>query len=340
MNNISRQLNMLNSGRIRYIDYTKGFAILLMVFGHVEVCNEYIYNWIYSFHMPIFFLISGILMYVRESNNGRIKWYDLLKKRFRQLAIPYTVFCLILALYFSLLQWISGEFITMSFYMGQIFTLRGILALWFLPCYAFAEVLSAMIIQISRYLCVIPFSLFFLCYYGLNIESIYIANVVRMLLGCVMVLLGYFLQKWDVISKCPIVMALILLSIGSILSQFEGHTAMHALYLGNLFVYFITFLIMSISLFSIFKYMEIKYADSKLSHFLTFWGTNSIVVLCTHNLFLEIFRLLDYKLFNHAIRDSGLIGSVPLTILILLFEIPVVYLANHRLFFLFGRKHA
>lgn len=36
MNNISRQLNMLNSGRIRYIDYTKGFAILLM--GYVGRC--------------------------------------------------------------------------------------------------------------------------------------------------------------------------------------------------------------------------------------------------------------------------------------------------------------
>jgi fucose 4-O-acetylase-like acetyltransferase len=62
-------------GRIVWIDATKGYAISLVVFGHVlggamargwlspadGDVPKLIYDYIYSFHMPLFFLISGAL---------------------------------------------------------------------------------------------------------------------------------------------------------------------------------------------------------------------------------------------------------------------------------------
>jgi fucose 4-O-acetylase-like acetyltransferase len=62
-------------GRIVWIDATKGYAISLVVFGHVlggamargwlsEAYGDapkLIYDYIYSFHMPLFFIISGAL---------------------------------------------------------------------------------------------------------------------------------------------------------------------------------------------------------------------------------------------------------------------------------------
>jgi fucose 4-O-acetylase-like acetyltransferase len=62
-------------GRIVWIDATKGYAILLVVFGHVlggamargwlsqadGDAPKVIYDFIYSFHMPLFFLIAGAL---------------------------------------------------------------------------------------------------------------------------------------------------------------------------------------------------------------------------------------------------------------------------------------
>lgn len=47
--------------RLDYIDMAKGFAIALMVFGHTfsTYQNTPIMVWIYSFHMPLFFLTTG-----------------------------------------------------------------------------------------------------------------------------------------------------------------------------------------------------------------------------------------------------------------------------------------
>ena len=50
----------MNNIRIDWIDLTKGIAIFLMVCGHTSIPLS-ISNWIWSFHMPLFFIISGIL---------------------------------------------------------------------------------------------------------------------------------------------------------------------------------------------------------------------------------------------------------------------------------------
>ena len=51
--------------RSESIDCLKGIAILLVMFGHVQVHNQmtdpYLYDVIKSLQMPLFFLISGYL---------------------------------------------------------------------------------------------------------------------------------------------------------------------------------------------------------------------------------------------------------------------------------------
>lgn len=50
-----------NKKRILWIDYAKAFAMFFVVIGHVNSGN-YLTNWIYSFHMPLFFFLSGITL--------------------------------------------------------------------------------------------------------------------------------------------------------------------------------------------------------------------------------------------------------------------------------------
>ena len=49
----------LTKKRLNYLDYAKGIGILLVVLGHIY--NNSVKLWIYSFHMPLFFIISGYL---------------------------------------------------------------------------------------------------------------------------------------------------------------------------------------------------------------------------------------------------------------------------------------
>lgn len=60
--------------RIQWLDYAKGIGIFLVVLGHTlramvnseilesSITVNSIDRWIYAFHMPLFFLISGLLI--------------------------------------------------------------------------------------------------------------------------------------------------------------------------------------------------------------------------------------------------------------------------------------
>ena len=59
------------SKRITYLDNAKFGAILLMIFGHSMVKNSipFCRGFIYSFHMPLFFLISGCFLKITDVRN-------------------------------------------------------------------------------------------------------------------------------------------------------------------------------------------------------------------------------------------------------------------------------
>ena len=63
--------------REKYIDVAKGFGILLVVYGHViSNCDlrpdlTLIQKFIYSFHMPLFFFISGYCLGLRKDTGEK-----------------------------------------------------------------------------------------------------------------------------------------------------------------------------------------------------------------------------------------------------------------------------
>ena len=74
--------------RRKDLDFAKGIGIILMVLGHCYSAGngEILRLWFYSFHMPLFFVIPGIV------ERGRVhapSFSVLLKKRVRALLIPY-----------------------------------------------------------------------------------------------------------------------------------------------------------------------------------------------------------------------------------------------------------
>lgn len=86
-----------NNERIFWVDNAKGIAILFVVLGHVSYLPDTIHKIIYSFHMPLFFILSGIFL-----DNGIIKtpFKTFLFKKLRTLMVPFFVFGIINVLYF------------------------------------------------------------------------------------------------------------------------------------------------------------------------------------------------------------------------------------------------
>lgn len=94
--------------REKWIDLAKGIAIFLVVFGHVNLgfkenntfpsiqsIIENINFTIYSFHMPLFFSISGYLYSKTIVLNNFSSYKENIKKKIISLGVPYIIFSIL-----------------------------------------------------------------------------------------------------------------------------------------------------------------------------------------------------------------------------------------------------
>lgn len=98
----------LDNERIKWIDSCKGFATILVVLGHV-LCGyldaglfedqkrvmETISNWIYSFHMALFFSISGYVFYMAYGDDSVYK-KSKYNVKIKNLIIVYLSFSIVM----------------------------------------------------------------------------------------------------------------------------------------------------------------------------------------------------------------------------------------------------
>jgi len=85
---------MLNKQRDIAIDITKGLAIILMVIGHVLPQYHPARLWIYSFHMPLFFVLAGLTYKPKQMQ-------ELIIGSSKRLLVPFFIcvtICLLLTI--------------------------------------------------------------------------------------------------------------------------------------------------------------------------------------------------------------------------------------------------
>lgn len=137
----------MDAKRIHWIDIAKGFFIIAIVLGHI-FNSGYLRNWLFSFHIPAFFLLSGYC-FKYESSFG-----DFALKKFRTIVVPYLTFSMlsILAFYFasqiipsiqSIMECdILENVITMLYGNSKPDVMKYNSPLWFLPCLFSVTVLA------------------------------------------------------------------------------------------------------------------------------------------------------------------------------------------------------
>lgn len=95
------QVTTFKHNRIIYFDFLKSFAIFLVIWGHALqyfkttiYFEDSVYRVIYSFHMPLFMIISG---YFSVSSKSRPFWTEI-KNKVRHLLLPIIPFTLLVLL--------------------------------------------------------------------------------------------------------------------------------------------------------------------------------------------------------------------------------------------------
>lgn len=118
--------------RIEWVDVAKGFGMICVILAHVE--EQYLKLPLYTFHMPLFFFLSGYLFSIKSS------FKDFLVSKCKRILVPY--FCLggLLVLFDVYWQgrnpygypWFNPQYATRNFinllYQNRFWTL------WFIAC--------------------------------------------------------------------------------------------------------------------------------------------------------------------------------------------------------------
>lgn len=76
------------STRIEWLDIAKGIAAFLVILGHTVSNESPIRALIFSFHMPLFFILAGYTFRQKQ-------WSILLKSSLKRLALPYVLMVLV-----------------------------------------------------------------------------------------------------------------------------------------------------------------------------------------------------------------------------------------------------
>ncbi len=135
--------------RTLWIDSLKAIAIFWIYLGHFGDNGKQLYQLAFSFHIPLFFFISGIFYKRCESLSDLL---SIIRNGFTKLMIPYFAFSIISLAFFSLYNNSTfDQFKEMSLQIlpairNQIFA--G--SLWFLPCLYVMIVIYSLILLTIR----------------------------------------------------------------------------------------------------------------------------------------------------------------------------------------------
>lgn len=195
--------------RLAYIDIAKGFAMLCIIAGHFGIITAN--RFVYTFHVPLFFLISGYFL------STRLDLKTFIKKKVRQLIVPYYVagFAIIMfagiinSLLGSDLQSVIGN--TKSIFGALLYgagtphtepmAIRQIGLLWFLWALFFSLIIVRIALIFKRPGLIVA---------GVALVGIISARFIWLplsvqpaMLASLFVYLGYWAKQNDILSHTP-----------------------------------------------------------------------------------------------------------------------------------------
>ncbi|THB72644.1 MAG: hypothetical protein D6B25_16410 [Desulfobulbaceae bacterium] len=166
---------------IKEMQVARGLGILLVTFGHSEPVSEVfpaLWNLIYSFHMPLFFFMSGFFS-ARLINRN---WSREIVPSTLKLFIPYLVISISYGLIKFIVPALAKRPVVLSELPVDILFYpfhNPALFLWFLYILIFMRLISPLF-RGNRAILLLPLSLLGACYYG-NIDLFGIWGVLKYL---------------------------------------------------------------------------------------------------------------------------------------------------------------
>ncbi len=343
--------------RLDWLDVLKCIAMFAVVAGHAAngETPDTLKYYIYSFHMPLFFIISGMSFYLQTSRR-EYSLPEMFLNKCRTLLWPYLIFNLLFLplwfCYFKLFDPSAGSIpslLVAILYSNHSWSSLPISASWFLTVLFLATILLFIVMKACKGSDRLLFIICMLLGIGGYIISLF--DSVNLLypwhlstvpIASMLLMFGYLFMKhidtFDGIifrgkeksaSRALILAAWIVGAFiaGMAFARFNVKVSMSLHHYGN----FILFLGAVIA-FSLIFYILSRIIPP--FGILKFIGRNTIVYLCTHELCIIAMTVLS-PATNSFVTHYPVLAALVIFIVL----IPVAYVVERWLPFLIGRKN-
>jgi acyltransferase len=316
--------------RLGWIDYLKAVGIFLVVYGHTMGVLPPLEKWIYSFHMPLFFLVSGFLMKPERLHHGFKTFFTRATK---SIMVPYIIFSLICYLFWLVIMRNMGT--DAGEVTSVISPLLAILygtassdaiqlipiVLWFFPCLYIAHFMTYIVFKSKKiYVSIVLSGV--LVVIGLLIpRNIALPfELEDALVAQAFIMLGFLAKKKAIVDYIfkhkPYIWAVILLVFGTFIAHLNCRVDMRSSWYGNFGYFFCSSISITLGLAALFSKLPRCRLPELISnntiiifplHFLVYSCFNGIYVYVFHDITIRAWASVS---FVSAIVNILLIISV------------------------------
>ena len=285
--------------REEWIDYLRGIGIILMFIGHSTIWTP-IVNWIYGFHMPLFFMLSGFLF-------NRQKWAEAGFGRFalarlKNYIIPYFIWCAICFVINLPLLYVSFRhdnlplavlqnlgWIVTSVRVDGVFLPQNCTALWFLTCLFLSQLVFYGLVQCKPlWQCVLS-AAFIAINYAMNDFKAPILpwHFEVSLIGAIFMLIGYTIKEKQLIDQAKsAIIPVSMILVSSVIILLNGSKDIYYRNYGyDLTLFMIAAVMISYAFMWICKSMHALYGKS---------------IVCTLGVYSIIAMALNYSINRYT----------------------------------------
>lgn len=280
---------MKTEQRTSWIDVLKGLGIILVVIGHVNT-KGFLVQWIYTFHMPLFFALSG---YILKKFGKRSSFKAFFLKRSKTILWPFVLFRILLFTY-----WVLIESHFRSFDIGPIWFLivLYILELIAYPIFNHNSNRFLWIFSVDGLIAAVWLGLSFIlpvCFYTIWLLRI-IDGLVWYILGYVWGIVECEIKKITLTNSWKKFLISGFLVISIMIGYFNPGVSMWSNSYGKSYViYIFGGIIGSLWLGFVCKWFIVK------NSFLEYLGQNTITILAVHEPIKRIILKLTEIIMQH-----------------------------------------
>ncbi len=228
----SRKGTVMEKERLYYLDAARGLAILLVVLGHIWETDQPVPVLIYSFHVPLFFVISGILISYTGQEHRTAR--QLVVSRIWGLLVPYLFFEAIFVAIFGLRNHFDFSSQHAHIYDSLLLSPLNV-PMWFLPTLFLTEfflIFLVRAIQSKKYAAMICLILYLLPF-AAEIRHILPDAVLRCFSSLGFLAIGYFGADFFREKNPPLYFLLPIAVASCLLALLNGKTGIYKLTFHN-----------------------------------------------------------------------------------------------------------